>query len=96
MATRTAPPPAVPRIVADLIRRPRLFKLLDRGALGPVTLLSAPAGSGVWPWSAVVIPDTGHFLAEESPDELAGGVDAVQDPLPQGIGRGASRSTAPR
>ena len=26
--------------------RPRLFALLDRGALGPVTLMSAPAGSG--------------------------------------------------
>jgi LuxR family maltose regulon positive regulatory protein len=39
-------PPAVPRLVAGLVERPRLFELLDRGAQGPVTLLSAPAGSG--------------------------------------------------
>jgi LuxR family maltose regulon positive regulatory protein len=38
--------PAVPRLVAGLVNRPRLFELLDRGAEGPVTLVSAPAGSG--------------------------------------------------
>jgi ATP/maltotriose-dependent transcriptional regulator MalT len=57
MATKPAPAPtaaapadihdpAVPRLVAGLVERPRLFALLDRGALGPVTLLTAPAGSG--------------------------------------------------
>src|SRR4029450_8304392 len=39
-------PPAVPRLVAGLVERPRLFELLDRGAEGPGRLLSAPAGSG--------------------------------------------------
>jgi len=39
-------PPAVPRLAAGLVERPRLFELLDRGAEGPVTLVSAPAGSG--------------------------------------------------
>src|SRR5688572_5259440 len=38
--------PAVPRLVSGLVERPRLFALLDRGALGPVTVLVAPAGSG--------------------------------------------------
>jgi LuxR family transcriptional regulator, maltose regulon positive regulatory protein len=37
---------AVPRLVSGLVARPRLFELLDRGAAAPVTLLSAPAGSG--------------------------------------------------
>jgi LuxR family transcriptional regulator, maltose regulon positive regulatory protein len=57
MATKPAPAPsagapadihdpAVPRPMTGLVERPRLFALLDRGALGPVTLLSAPAGSG--------------------------------------------------
>jgi LuxR family maltose regulon positive regulatory protein len=36
----------VPNPVAGVVERPRLFALLDRGALGRVTLLSAPAGSG--------------------------------------------------
>jgi LuxR family maltose regulon positive regulatory protein len=35
-----------PRLVAGMVDRPRLFSLLDRGASGPVTLVSAPAGSG--------------------------------------------------
>jgi LuxR family transcriptional regulator, maltose regulon positive regulatory protein len=39
-------PVAAPRPVAGLVQRPRLFELLDRGAEGPVTLISAPAGSG--------------------------------------------------
>jgi len=43
MATSAAP---VPRPVAGLVERPRLFELLDRGAAGPVTLVCAPAGSG--------------------------------------------------
>jgi LuxR family maltose regulon positive regulatory protein len=38
--------PAVPRLVAGLVARPRLFALLERGANGPVTLVSGPAGSG--------------------------------------------------
>ena len=38
--------PAMPRPVAGLVERARLFDLLDQGAQGPVTLLSAPAGSG--------------------------------------------------
>jgi LuxR family maltose regulon positive regulatory protein len=38
--------PAVPRLVPGLVERPRLFSLLDRGALGPVTVVCAPAGSG--------------------------------------------------
>ena len=37
---------AVPRVVAGLVERPRLFEVLDRGAAGPVTLVCAPAGSG--------------------------------------------------
>src|ERR671922_1536195 len=50
-APALAPPadvdaPAIPRLVAGLVNRPRLFELLDRGAEGPVTLISAPAGSG--------------------------------------------------
>ncbi|HWH96236.1 MAG TPA: LuxR C-terminal-related transcriptional regulator [Baekduia sp.] len=36
----------IPRVVTGLVPRPRLFALLDRGADGPVTLISAPAGSG--------------------------------------------------
>jgi LuxR family maltose regulon positive regulatory protein len=46
------PPPhdvqasAVPRPVAGLVDRPRLFALLDRGAMGRATALVAPAGSG--------------------------------------------------
>ncbi|HEX2102588.1 MAG TPA: LuxR C-terminal-related transcriptional regulator [Solirubrobacteraceae bacterium] len=36
----------MPRLVAGLVARPRLFALLARGARGPVTLVSAPAGSG--------------------------------------------------
>ncbi len=36
----------MPRPVSGLVERPRLFALLDRGALGRVTVLSAPAGSG--------------------------------------------------
>jgi LuxR family transcriptional regulator, maltose regulon positive regulatory protein len=39
-------PPAVPRLAAGLVERQRLFELLDRGAEGAVTLISAPAGSG--------------------------------------------------
>src|ERR1044072_160957 len=39
-------PPAVPRLAAGLVERQRLFDLLDRGAEGAVTLVSAPAGSG--------------------------------------------------
>ena len=38
--------PAVPRPIGELVERTRLFALLDRGALGRVTLLCAPAGSG--------------------------------------------------
>jgi LuxR family maltose regulon positive regulatory protein len=36
----------VPRLVAGLVERPRLFALLDRALDGPVTLVCAPAGSG--------------------------------------------------
>jgi LuxR family maltose regulon positive regulatory protein len=32
--------------MTGLVERPRLFALLERGALGPVTLITAPAGSG--------------------------------------------------
>jgi LuxR family transcriptional regulator, maltose regulon positive regulatory protein len=47
MATTTAPDsPAVPRLVAGLVARPRLFEMLDRGVQGPVTVIAAPAGSG--------------------------------------------------
>jgi LuxR family maltose regulon positive regulatory protein len=47
MATPTVPDsPAVPRLVAGLVARPRLFALLDRGVQGPVTVIAAPAGSG--------------------------------------------------
>jgi LuxR family transcriptional regulator, maltose regulon positive regulatory protein len=57
MATRTAPgrtararpdvdAPAVPRPASGLVPRPRLFALLDRAVLGPVTVVSGPAGSG--------------------------------------------------
>jgi LuxR family maltose regulon positive regulatory protein len=46
MATQAAPSPPVPRLVAGLVERPRLFASLDRGAAGRVTLLCAPAGSG--------------------------------------------------
>jgi LuxR family maltose regulon positive regulatory protein len=38
--------PAIPRPIGELVERSRLFALLDRGALGRVTVLSAPAGSG--------------------------------------------------
>jgi LuxR family maltose regulon positive regulatory protein len=37
---------AVPRPPPGLVVRPRLLELLDRGALGPLTLVSAPAGWG--------------------------------------------------
>ena len=56
MATKAARPAAerhddvhvaaAPAPVAGVVERPRLFELLNRGALGPVTLLCAPAGSG--------------------------------------------------
>jgi LuxR family maltose regulon positive regulatory protein len=36
----------LPRVAPTLVERPRLFALLDRGTLGPVTLVAAPAGSG--------------------------------------------------
>jgi LuxR family transcriptional regulator, maltose regulon positive regulatory protein len=47
----TATRPAVsastaPRLVRGVVARPRLFALLDEGVAGPVTLVSAPAGSG--------------------------------------------------
>ena len=45
-ATEAMSAPAVPRLVAGLVERPRLFELLDRGTQGPVTLVAAPAGSG--------------------------------------------------
>ena len=44
--TADVPGPAVPRPIGELVERRRLFALLDRGALGRVTLLCAPAGSG--------------------------------------------------
>jgi len=37
---------SAPRLVPGVVERPRLFALLDRGVAGPVTLVSAPAGSG--------------------------------------------------
>ena len=36
----------LPRLVAGMVQRPRLHAMLDRGGAGPVTLISAPAGSG--------------------------------------------------
>ena len=44
--TADVPGPAVPRPIGELVERRRLFALLDRGALGRVTLLCAAAGSG--------------------------------------------------
>jgi LuxR family transcriptional regulator, maltose regulon positive regulatory protein len=38
--------PGMPRLIAGLVDRPRLFALLDSGASRPVTLVCAPAGSG--------------------------------------------------
>jgi LuxR family transcriptional regulator, maltose regulon positive regulatory protein len=47
MATTAVPAAlAVPRPVAGLVPRPRLFAMLDRGPETRVTVLSAPAGSG--------------------------------------------------
>jgi LuxR family transcriptional regulator, maltose regulon positive regulatory protein len=57
MATKAAPPSTAdalatsrglraPRPAPGVVDRPRLFALLDRGTSGPVTLVSAPAGSG--------------------------------------------------
>jgi len=37
---------AVPVVPADHLRRPRLLRLLDRGASDPMVVVSAPAGSG--------------------------------------------------
>jgi LuxR family maltose regulon positive regulatory protein len=52
---------AMPRQVAGLVERPRLFAALERGAAGPVTLVSAPAGSGktllVSSWLRAEVPD---------------------------------------
>ena len=36
----------IPAVPGDYVRRPRLFRLLDRGAFSPLILVSAPAGSG--------------------------------------------------
>jgi LuxR family maltose regulon positive regulatory protein len=36
----------IPRPPRPLVKRPRLFDLLDEGIEGPVTLISAPAGAG--------------------------------------------------
>jgi LuxR family transcriptional regulator, maltose regulon positive regulatory protein len=36
----------VPTVPDDYVRRPRLFRLLDRGATSPLVMVSAPAGSG--------------------------------------------------
>ena len=36
----------VPSMPGRVVERPRLFKLLDTGVEGPVTLVAAPAGSG--------------------------------------------------
>ena len=47
MATQSVGPVDVQApVTTGLVERPRLFALLDRGALGPVTLVSASAGSG--------------------------------------------------
>lgn len=42
LRTKTAPP----RIPPEFVHRPRLTERIDRGVLGPLTLLSAPAGFG--------------------------------------------------
>jgi LuxR family maltose regulon positive regulatory protein len=36
----------IPRPPKPLVKRPRLFELLDEGVEGPLTLISAPAGAG--------------------------------------------------
>jgi hypothetical protein len=57
MATKAAPPSEAealatsgglqaPRPAPGVVDRPRMFALLDHGTSGPVTLVSAPAGSG--------------------------------------------------
>jgi len=47
---------AVPTHSLPLVARPRLLERLDRGVQGPITLVSAPAGTGktvlVSSWSA--------------------------------------------
>src|SRR4029453_15209112 len=37
---------AAPSMPGQVVARPRLFRLLDQGVQGPVTLVAAPAGSG--------------------------------------------------
>jgi LuxR family transcriptional regulator, maltose regulon positive regulatory protein len=53
-----------PRLAAGLVKRPRLFAVLERGAVGRVTLLCAPAGSG----KSVLVSS---WLAEAAPGPVA-------------------------
>src|SRR5262249_24069392 len=56
----------IPRPPKPLVKRPRLFELLDEGVEGQLTLLSAPAGAGktslLASWLAVQ-PRDGAWLA---------------------------------
>src|SRR5262249_12360652 len=88
---------AVPRLVAGMVERPRLFALLDHGS--PVTLVSAPAGSGktmlLSSWLRSVAPvdavawvsverdesDTTHFWATVMDALRDSGAITPDDPL---------------
>jgi LuxR family maltose regulon positive regulatory protein len=52
-----------PRLVPGVVARPRLFGLLDEGVAGPVTLVSAPAGSGKTMLIASWLRSEGRFPA---------------------------------
>lgn len=55
----------VPSVPADYVRRTRLFRLLDRSATSPLTLVSAPAGSG----KTSLVADWVSLRASDEPTE---------------------------
>ncbi|HET6877328.1 MAG TPA: LuxR C-terminal-related transcriptional regulator [Jatrophihabitans sp.] len=90
----------VPTLPASFVPRPRLFAALDRGVRGPLTLVSAPAGTGktlaVASW--VAANRAPGPLAWVSLSEAAGGCDALWSLLVEALRRSGlpAESWAPR
>ena len=63
-----------PRIVTDLVDRPRLWSVLDRGANLPLMLVIAPAGYGkttsVAAWLERRAADTAWLILDDSHNDL--------------------------
>jgi len=72
LAAKLAAPPMPGQVVA----RPRLFRLLDQGVRGPVTLVAAPAGSGktllLASWAAQAAPGAVAWLSLDPADNDPG------------------------